>query len=130
MTRSAGTSGLTLRRVAAEVRHRVAHRGEVDDRGHAGEVLEHDARGHERDLRLARAARAPGRESRDVLLADDPAAGVPQRVLEQDLERDGGPPEVDAEREAGGRQRRQPVEVGQAGAERGSGSEGVGPGHG
>ena len=30
-----------LRGVAAERRHRVAHRGEVDDRGHAGEVLHH-----------------------------------------------------------------------------------------
>ena len=117
------------RRVAAEVRHRVAHRGEVDDRGHAGEVLEHDARGHERDLGLARAARAPGGERRDVLLADDAAAGVAQRVLEQDLERDRGPAEVDAEREAGRRERRQPVEVGEAGAERGAGAEGVGPGH-
>ena len=28
-----------LRRVAAQVGHRVAHRGEVDDAGHAGEVL-------------------------------------------------------------------------------------------
>ena len=33
-----------LRRVAAQLGHRVAHRGEVDDRGHAGEVLHHHAR--------------------------------------------------------------------------------------
>ena len=45
-----------LGRVAAEVGHRVAHRGEVDHAGHAREVLQHHARGRERDLlrRLAR----------------------------------------------------------------------------
>ena len=37
-------------RVAAELAHRVAHRGEVDDRGDAGEVLEEHAPGRERDL--------------------------------------------------------------------------------
>ena len=35
MTRSAGTSGLTRRRVAAEVGHRVAHDRQVDDGRHA-----------------------------------------------------------------------------------------------
>jgi hypothetical protein len=33
-----------LVRVAAELAHRVAHRGEVDDGGHAGEVLHQHAR--------------------------------------------------------------------------------------
>ena len=67
MTRSAGTSGLTLRRVAAEVGHRVAHDREVDDGGHAGEVLEDDPRRHERDLGLGGDARPPGGERLDVL---------------------------------------------------------------
>ena len=49
-----------LRRVAAHLGHRVAHRGEVDDRGHAGEVLHQHAGGRERDL-LARLA--PSRPS-------------------------------------------------------------------
>ncbi len=44
ITRSAGTSGSTRAGVAAGARHGAAHRGEVDDRGHAGEVLEDDAR--------------------------------------------------------------------------------------
>ena len=57
------------RRVAAEVGHGVAHGGEVHDRGHAREVLEQDARGHEGHLGLARAARPPGGERRDVGLA-------------------------------------------------------------
>ena len=116
--------------VAAEARHRVAHGREVHDRGHAGEVLEDDPRGHERDLGLAAAARPPGGEGRDVLLAHDAAAGVAQRVLEQDLEGDGRSPEVDPEGEAGGRERVEAVEVREAGAERGSGTEGVRRGHG
>ncbi len=39
-----------LGRVAAAVEHRVAHGGEVDDRGNAGEVLEEDASRPEGDL--------------------------------------------------------------------------------
>ena len=39
-----------LVRVAAEGDDGVAHRGEVDDGGHAGEVLHQDARGGEGDL--------------------------------------------------------------------------------
>ena len=75
----------------------------------------------------------PGRHAASaahVVLADDAAAGVAQRVLEQDLERDGRPPEVDAEREPRRRQRVEPVEVREARAQRGSGAECVGPGHG
>ena len=45
------------RRVAAGARHGRAHRGEVDDGGHAGEVLQQHARGEERHA-LAR-RRAP-----------------------------------------------------------------------
>ena len=48
--------------VAAEVGHRVAHRGEVDHAGHAGEVLHHHARGREGDL--LRRARPCGPSSR------------------------------------------------------------------
>ena len=87
MTRSAGTSGLTCARVAAEIGHRVAHGGQVDDGRDAGEVLEQDAGGHERDLGLGGGARPPGQERLDVLLADDAAARVAQQVLEQDLDR-------------------------------------------
>ena len=60
-----------LRRVAAHLRDRVAHRREVDDRGHAGEVLHQHARGREGDLlarlRLARpSSRAPRCPSRST----------------------------------------------------------------
>ena len=70
MTSSAGTSGLIFDGVAAEVGHRVAHRGEVDDRGHAGEVLHDHARGREGDLLATGSAFASQRRQRlDVLLA-------------------------------------------------------------
>jgi hypothetical protein len=51
MTRSTGTSGLIFFGVAAERLHGVAHGGEVDDRGHAGEVLHQHAGRAEGDLR-------------------------------------------------------------------------------
>ena len=44
MTSSAGDSGLIRFRLAAELDDRIAHRREVHDGGHAGEIL-HDRRG-------------------------------------------------------------------------------------
>ena len=59
MTSSTGTSGL-IRRVAAELRERVAHGGQVDHAGHAGEVLHEDPLGGEGDLRRLAARPWPG----------------------------------------------------------------------
>ena len=81
-----------LRGVAAELRDRVAHRGEVDDRRDVGEVLhEHAARG-ERDLRRRLGRRIPSGERLDVAGRDLLAALGPQQVLEQDLQRVRQPP--------------------------------------
>ena len=52
MTSSTGCSGLMRSGFAAEVDHRVAHRGEIDHARHAGEVLQEHARRHERDFLL------------------------------------------------------------------------------
>ena len=68
--------------VAAEVLHRVPHRGEVDDRRHAGEVLVDDAAGPEGDL----AARLVGRDPAGDRLRVVVAARA-ERVLEQDAQR-------------------------------------------
>jgi hypothetical protein len=55
-----------LVRIAAELDHRLAHRGQVDDRGHAGEVLhDHPAR-RERDLVGRRRFRIPVEQRFDV----------------------------------------------------------------
>jgi hypothetical protein len=84
-----------LRRVAAQLGHRVAHRGEVDDRGHAREVLHHDARRGEADLLGRLGVVVPRGERLDVLLANGHAVLVAQEVLEQDLQRERQPCDVE-----------------------------------
>ncbi len=85
-----------LRRIGAELVHRVAHRGKVDDRRHAGEVLHEHAGGLKRDLFARLGLRVPGRDRLDVLGLH---AGIPaleaQRVLEQDLQRIRQPGDVE-----------------------------------
>ena len=58
-----GHQRVDLGRVAAHLRHRVAHRRQVDDRGHAGEVLHQHARGRERDLLARLGLGVPGRRA-------------------------------------------------------------------
>ena len=83
----AGHERIDARRVAARARHRGAHRGEVDDGGHAREVLQQHARREERHaLALAR-RRGPARQREHVLLAHVQPAGVAQQALEQDAHR-------------------------------------------
>ena len=81
--------GVDAGRIAAEVGHRVAHGGEVDDRGHAGEVLHDHAGGGEGDLLAGLRVRVPGRQRLDVLLRDGAVAFGAEEVLEQDLEAEG-----------------------------------------
>ena len=85
------------RRIAAEVGHRVAHRGQVDDGGHTGEVLEQDPRGAKGDLlgRLRPGIPAPKRLCVGVF-------PVALRVLEQDPKRVGKPCVVHAFDSTGG----------------------------
>ena len=89
------------RGVAAEIGHRVAHRGEVDDGGDAGEVLEQHARGAEGDLVSGRGLRLPGAERADRVGADGGAVLAAQQVFEQDAQREGQPREIAAERLGG-----------------------------
>jgi hypothetical protein len=68
--------------VAAELLHGVAHGGEVDDRGNAGEVLHEDARRPVGDLLGGLVlGRPPGHGLCALVLA------VPDQVLEQHLQR-------------------------------------------
>ena len=81
-----GNAGLDHAGVAAELDHGIAHCREVDDRGHAGEVLHQDARGHELQLAcsgLSRRARAIGQRA-DVVGGDVGAVFASKEVLEQD----------------------------------------------
>ena len=75
--------------IAAERGHRVAHRGEVDDRGHAGEILHQHARRAEGDLVIFLAAIVEPRDDRlDVVLGDAAPVLVAQQILEHDLHRE------------------------------------------
>ena len=78
-----------LLRVAAELRERVAHRGEVDDGGNAGEVLQQDARGAEGDLLLGLRAHVPVGHRFDVGALHERAVLVPEQILEEDLQAEG-----------------------------------------
>jgi hypothetical protein len=64
-------------------------------RGDAREVLHHHARGREGDLLGRVGLRVPGREGLDVLAADGHAVLVAQEVLEEDLEREREPGDVE-----------------------------------
>ena len=70
-------------RVAAQLVHRVAHGGQVDDRRHAGEVLHQHARGRVGDLGRGLVRRLPSSPTASGALV----LAVAQQVLEQDLER-------------------------------------------
>ena len=74
--------------VAAHLDDGFAHGGEVHDGGHAGEILQEDAGGHEGNLFL-RCAGFPGGEGADVVGADEVIVFVAKEIFEQDAEREG-----------------------------------------
>ena len=78
---------IDLLRIAAEHLHGVAHGGEIDHGGHAGEILHQHARRPERDFTIGGLGLEPLRDRVDVLLGDGAAILVAQQVLEQHLER-------------------------------------------
>ncbi len=75
-----------LLRFAAHRDDRIAHRGEIDDARHTGEILQQNARRAVRDLARRRARRIPACERRDILARDAAAVLRTQQVLEQDLQ--------------------------------------------
>ena len=77
--------------------HRAPERREVDDGGDAREVLEQHASRRERDLDLGRRGRLVAGQVLHVLARDGSLAGVAEGVLEEHLDREREPPEVDAE---------------------------------
>ncbi|MNV28377.1 hypothetical protein D3C71_1195660 [compost metagenome] len=92
-----GDQRIDLFGAAAQLDHRIAHRGQVDHAGHAGEVLQHHACGHEGDFGVGLCAGLPAGDGLDVILADgDAAILVPEQVLQQDLHRVGQVGDVEA----------------------------------
>ena len=73
-------------RVAAERRDGVAHRGEIDDGGDAGEVLQQYAAVRNAISFSPRARHVPFGEREDVVVLDERVVLVSQQVLQQDLE--------------------------------------------
>jgi len=80
-----GDDRLDVVGVAAEARDCVAQRGQVGDRGHAGEVLHQHARGHELDLATTRllSGTAPVRDRTDVVGGDVGTVLAAQQILDQ-----------------------------------------------
>ncbi len=76
-------------RVASQACQRVAHRGEIDDGGNSGEILEQHSRGAEGDLFFDFPLHVPGREGAHVVGLDELAVFVSEQVFEEDLEADG-----------------------------------------
>ena len=92
-----------LGRVAAQRRQRVAHGGQVDHPGHAGEVLHEDALGGQSDLRGVLTAqsvpvgmRPPSGHGLDVGGPDRQPVFVAQQVLQDHLDRIGQAAHVEA----------------------------------
>jgi len=117
------------RRVAAERRNRVAHRGEVHHAGDPGEVLQQHARGAEGDFLLDLSLHVPRGQRLDVAFPDEAAVLVAEEVFQQDPQR---------KREGPGARTRQPVDGVDAvddvalprHVERGAGAKGIDVGHG
>ena len=81
-----GRQRVDLLRIATECRDRFAHGGQIDDAGHAGEILhDHPGRG-ELDLDARLGARIPVGDRVDVLGGDVGAVLGAQQVLGQHLE--------------------------------------------
>ena len=76
-------------RIAAERLDGVAHGGEIDDRGNAGEVLQQHAARAEGDLLLVLAGHVPLGHRVDVGLLHEGVVFVPQQILEENLEAEG-----------------------------------------
>ncbi len=84
-----GQEGIDAAWIAAHALGRRAHRGEIDDCGHAGEVLHEHPRRHERDLRRRFRLRLPARDGFDVRRRHVAAVFAAQEILEENFEGEG-----------------------------------------
>ena len=81
-----GQQRIDARGIAAEAAHGVAHGGEIDDGGHAGEVLHQHPGRREGDFFRGDGLGVPLRQGDDVLGADGQAVLGAQQVFQEDLE--------------------------------------------
>ena len=80
-----GNQRIDLFGVAAEGRDRIAHGGKIHHAGHAGKVLQHHTRRHERDFGVGLFRGIPARDRFDVRGEHAHAVFVPEQVLQKDL---------------------------------------------
>ena len=104
-----GGEGIDALGIAAEGLDGVAHGGQIDDGGDAGEVLHEDAGRHVGDLAAGLGFGVPVGEELDVGGGDVDAVFAAQQVFQQDFEAEGQAAEIEA-----------------AGGERGKAIDGVG----
>ena len=76
-----------LVRVAAEVEHRLPHRGQIDDGRNAGQILHQHARRTERDLAVRALCPEPGAHRLDVVDAHGAAVFQAHEIFQEDLQR-------------------------------------------
>jgi len=81
-----GLEGIDERGIAAELLHGVAHGGEVDDAGDAGEILEQNTAGSEGDFLVGLGIPVPGRERPNVFFLYVAAVLSAEQVLKQDAQ--------------------------------------------
>ena len=84
-----GRERVDLGRVATELGRGLAQGGQVDDAGHAGEVLHDHARRRVLDLLVGLGGLVPARQGLDVVGGDVRAVLGAQEVLQQHLQREG-----------------------------------------
>ncbi len=84
-----GGERIDLLGIALHRLHRIAHGGEIDDGGHAGEILHQHARRAEGDLAIRGPLLQPAGDGLDVVGGDGAAVFVAEQILEQDFQRVG-----------------------------------------
>jgi hypothetical protein len=75
-------------RVFAHVVRHAAHRGQIGEQRYTGEILQHDARHHERDLLGARCVRFPVRQLANMLFGYFLAVAIAQHCFQHNADRD------------------------------------------
>ncbi len=72
--------------VPAQILHRIAHGGEIDDARHAGEVLHHHSGRRELDLMAGLCGRIPVEQGLDVIVGDVGPIDVAHQIFNQHLQ--------------------------------------------
>ena len=120
-----GKQRIDFFRIAAEASDGVAHGGEIHHGGHAREILQQDARGHEGDFFFGGASgarRIPAGQRANIVRVDEAVVFMAQKIFEQNLQRKGKARDV---ADAGALERVQAVDFKgvAADAKRGAGGE-------